>query len=268
MPASPTHVGRTARPVRIVAIALTLAAVAVILLPAAVADTLKVQGSTTFATGLMNPHREAIERLAGHELDVLPNKSSHGLIALLKGEVDLAMISMPLAGEIVALREQRPELPVDRLRGFEIARTRVAFAVHPSNPVRSLPVDTLRRVLLGEIKSWREVGGADRPIITVTVRDGGGVPATVRSTVLAGAELMPAQLTTVLAPRMVVAIAEQQPEALGLAQLQLLSGRRAAELKTDRPIEQVLSLVTLGPPEPRLLAVIHAVRLVAAERLF
>ena len=59
----------------------------------ALADPITIQGSTTFARRLMEPFRAEIEKVTGHELTVLPNKSTPGLIALLEGRTHLAMIS-------------------------------------------------------------------------------------------------------------------------------------------------------------------------------
>src|SRR5262245_21940392 len=88
-------------------------------------DMLVVQGSTTFNRRLMEPHQFAVEEAAGHDLTVIPNKSAVGLLALLEGQADLAMISAPLEGEIEVLRKQWPALRYDRLRAFEISSTRV-----------------------------------------------------------------------------------------------------------------------------------------------
>jgi hypothetical protein len=63
----------------------------------------------------------------------------------------------------------------------------------------------------------------------------------------------------------VVKVVEQEPRALGIAQLGLVREHHLAELTTDQVIEQELSLVTLGEPTSEQLAVINAVRKVAAD---
>ena len=60
------------------------------------AETLILQGSSTFNSYLMLPYQHDIEAAAGHTLKVIPNKSSTGLIALLEGRAHLAMISASL----------------------------------------------------------------------------------------------------------------------------------------------------------------------------
>ena len=67
---------------------------------AARAQTFIVQGSTTFTHRVMEPYQTAIEASSGHELTVVPNKSSLGLLALFDKRADFAMISGPLENEI------------------------------------------------------------------------------------------------------------------------------------------------------------------------
>lgn len=140
----------------------------------AFSENLVLQGSTTFATGLVQPYGNAIESQTGLHLEVIPNKSNLGLIALFEGKADLAMISTTLEKEVEILRRSNLDLRFDRLRTFEIARTRAALVVHPSNPIRSVRLEDVRKILTGEITSWRQLGGPELTIRVVAVREGGG----------------------------------------------------------------------------------------------
>ena len=51
----------------------------------ACAETLIIQGSTTFARRIFEPHKAAIEADTKHELTLIPNKTTPGLIALMEG---------------------------------------------------------------------------------------------------------------------------------------------------------------------------------------
>ena len=232
------------------------------------AEAVSIQGSTIVNARIIEPHRGEIEAFSGRRLVVIPNKSIHGLTALLEGRADMAMISSALDGEAAVVLLKRPELPIGRLQSFEIARTRVAFAAHPTNPVKSLTLDQLRQILLGRIESWKDVGGRDQAIVTVSVQPGGGVPTTVRSELLAGRPFAPGRLVEVEASHHVVKVVEQEEGALGITQLGLIQAGRVTELATDAKIEQQLNLVTLGHPTAAQLAVIEAARRVAAARLF
>jgi phosphate transport system substrate-binding protein len=225
------------------------------------ADELVMQGSTTFSDRILTPATlQAVERISKHTITVIPTKSSLGLLSLFDGQCDFAMISARIESEVEILRQNDPNLPFDRLKTFEISRTRMAFAVHPSNPVKSANIELMRRVLSGEITNWRELGGEDLPIKLVIVRDGGGVEASVQNQVLNGMPIHAADQIRVQVGSQVVKIVEQEPSALGMSQLSLVLQSRAAELSTDIAIEQRLSLVTLGPPTTSMRDVIDAIQ--------
>ena len=233
----------------------------------ATAQSLTLQGSTTFNARLMTPYQTEIEKQSGHKLIVVPNKSNLGLLALFEQRADLAMTSAPLDSEIAILKRTKPTLPFHRLRVFEISQTRVAFAVHPSNPVRSADSDVMRRVLMGEITNWRDLGGADAPIRVVIPREGGGVPLSIEAELLGGKPISVPDPIRVHIGTQTLTVVQQEPGALGLAQLGLLQKHNLPELAIDRNIAQYLNLVTLDEPTPAMQAVIKAARDVARAKI-
>ncbi len=231
---------------------------------AAYADTLTLEGSTTFNTVFLSKRRQEVEARSGHTLRVLPNRSSLGLMALLEGRADLAMISATLESEIAVLRDSQPDLPYGRLRSFAVTSVPSAIIVHPTNPVRTIRLEALRKVLLGEIVNWRELGGEDRPIKVVAIRPGGGVLATLEARVLGPARhIRVPDAIRVPGATQIVKVVEQVEEAIGFSQLSMIRNRQVAEVIPDEPIEQILSLVCLDDPTPAARAVIDAARFLA-----
>lgn len=237
---------------------------AVLLASSAQAETLIVQGSTTFNRRIMESHQAAIEKASGQVLTVIPNKSTPGLVALLEGRAQMAMISAPLQGELQELEKVAPGSPSDRLRAFEIMSTRVAIAVHPSNPVRKASLETIKRILLGEITNWKDLNGPDLPI-RVGLAAGGGIVAVVESELLKGRKMAAPNVLYVNTPVQLVQVVEQVPDIIGFAQLPIVKRRGVPEIVTDRPIETTLNLVTLGEPTPAMRSVIEAARRIANE---
>ncbi|MEQ1709940.1 MAG: substrate-binding domain-containing protein [Hyphomicrobium sp.] len=233
---------------------------------AAESNVLRVQGSTTFNARLIDPYRADLERSSGVKLNVIANKSIWGLIALIERRADLAMISSSLEGELEALtRTAGPEAGKD-LRAIEIARSRVAFAVHPSNPLRRLSDDQLRAILVGEIRNWKDVGGADQAIRVVATQDGGGTVVAVRSQLLGGRPIAAPDAIRLESAMHVVKVVSQEPGAIAIAQLSLTRSKGLPEISTANPIEQLLCLVTLGAPTPAMLALIDAAKAIATEK--
>ena len=233
--------------------------------PPAYADNLVLQGSTTFNSALIAGHRAEIEAVSHHTLTIVPNKSNLGVLALFKGEADLAMISTALSNEAEVIGRSDPSLPITRLQVFPIARTRAALVVHSANPLRSISNEDLRRVLSGAITDWSELGGQPLPIRIVAVREGGGVVSSVEAAALGPGKHIsaPNQIRVQNGPQ-VVTVVEQEIGALGVTQVKLTFGRHVNQLSTTTPIEQQLNLISLGDPTPAMLDVIAACRNAAA----
>jgi phosphate transport system substrate-binding protein len=248
------------------AAAISLAA-SIVSQTAARAETLIVQGSTTFNRAFMEPQQAALEAATGHVLTVIPNKSMPGLIALLEGRAHLAMISAPLENEIQMLEKVMPGLPFDQLQTHEVLRVRVSVAVHPSNTVRKAKIDDVKQILLGRVTNWAALGGVSKAIRIVLVGGGGGVTTAVESQFLEGKQVNLPNVTYMKTPVQLVQVVEQDPAAIGFAQLALVKQRGIPELVTDKPIEQVLSFVTFGAPSPAAKSVIESARKIADKMM-
>jgi phosphate transport system substrate-binding protein len=227
------------------------------------AEPLTIQGSSTFSSNILMPNRAVIEAISGQSLNVIGIRSDIGLLRLLAGQAEFAVISTSLLHAIEALKPNKPDLPYDRLMVFPVTRVRVAFAVNPSNPVRQTDIGSIRRVLSGDVANWKDLGGPDLPIRVAYVQGGGGVTLCVSGELLGGKPFTPASPIRVSFGAQVVKVVEQEPRALGVAQLGLVKEHQLPELSTKDVIEQELSLVTLGEPSAAQQAVINAVRHVA-----
>jgi ABC-type phosphate transport system substrate-binding protein len=68
-------------------------------------------------------------------------------------------------------------------------------------------------------------------------------------------------------PVQLVQVIEQEPGAIGFAQLALVKQRGLIEIATESPLEQTLSLVTFGDPTPAMKEVIDAARKIAEKSM-
>ena len=231
---------------------------------AALAEPLTIEGSSTFNRRIFERYQAKIETISGQQLTVIPDKSTPGLIALLKGHTHLAMISAPLETEIALLEKVMPGLPFEKLRAFEIDRSRVSFPVNRANPVRSATLEQISDILLGRITSWRSLGGPDLPITTV-MAGGGGIAVNLEAGLLKGRPMAAPNPLYVNTPVQVVQVVREEPGAIGFAQVEIVKKVGVTELATDKPLEHVLYLVCLGDPTPAMRSVIDAARTVATE---
>ncbi|MBN2163868.1 MAG: PstS family phosphate ABC transporter substrate-binding protein [Pontiellaceae bacterium] len=145
---------------KVIAIAVVAASVGV----ASAQDKIVIDGSTTvgpiakaFAEYFMAAHSEV-------NVTVSESGSGNGAKGLLNGTCDVGDMSRPMKdGEFKACAEKgiQPVAHVVALDGLPIL-------VHPSNPVKDLTVEQVRKIYLGEITNWKEVGGPDMAIVSIS----------------------------------------------------------------------------------------------------
>src|SRR6185436_18178079 len=204
----------------------TLSVFAMVGAPVARAETLTVQGSSTASTSLLTPNQAVIEALSGQSLKILGIRSDLGLLRLLGRQAEFAVISTTLKQVVASLRINSPDLPYDKLVTFPVSHVRVAFAVNPNNPVRTVDIGSIRRILSGELTNWKQLGGADEPIRVAYVQPGDGVTLAVASELFGGQPFTPANPIRVAFGVQVVRVVEQEPRALGVALLGLTQERQ------------------------------------------
>ena len=91
--------------------------------------------------------------------------SGTGIAALVSGTTTLAQSS----------REMKPEEKAQVLKStakevkeFNVATDALVVIVNPANPVSELSIEQLSNIFTGKIKNWKEVGGLDESILTLS----------------------------------------------------------------------------------------------------
>ncbi len=235
----------------------TTALAALLVMGAAQASTVAIHGSTTVSNAVLMPHKAEIEQASGESLDTVANGSGRGLADLVAGKTDMAMISAPLEAEVAASNAKTPgSIDPAKLVAHQIGEARVAFVVHPSNPVTALTLAQITDILSGKITKWSEVGGADQPIVVVAATPGDGVRSVVEGRLLGGVSI-PAQVRELPNAPQIGQVAAQLPSAFGVTSAASVRPG-VTVLKTDQTIGQPLILVTMGPATPDATKVIEA----------
>lgn len=228
------------------------------------ASTISIHGSTTVSNAVLVPHKADIERISGETMDIVANGSGRGLADLVTGKADMAMISAPLEAEVAASNAKTPgSLDPARMVAHQIGEARVAFVVHPSNPVKALTLAQITGILSGKITKWSEVGGPDQPIVVVAATRGDGVRSVVESRLLGGASILAQAREMPNAPQ-IGTIAAQLPTAFGVTSAASVRDG-VTVVKTDQTIGQPLILVTLGAASADATKVITAATAAAAH---
>jgi len=90
--------------------------------------------------------------------------SGVGITSLINGTTDVADSSREMKPEEITAAKAKNVDPV----GTKVARDGISIVVNPANKVDGLAKDQLGRIYRGEISNWKDVGGADEPIVLLS----------------------------------------------------------------------------------------------------
>lgn len=213
---------------------------------ASFAAELKISGAAAVAGTIIMPNKAAIEKETGLTLNVAVNGDGNGLADLTAGKVDVMMVAAPI--EITAANQNKVSPGSASAAGIEVApvgAVAIKFIVNPSNPVKSLTEVQIKDIFLGKITSWKEVGGADQPIMVVAETEGFGTRSNIVASLLGGTEVT-AKARTVQALVQVAQVVSQAPNAIGYGNAASITNAVAVIPGTE--VKQALGLATKGAP--------------------
>ncbi|MDP3921620.1 MAG: phosphate ABC transporter substrate-binding protein [Candidatus Omnitrophota bacterium] len=90
--------------------------------------------------------------------------SGTGIAAILSGTCDIAQSSRDLKGAEEAKAVESGAPIVTTIVGLD----GVAVVTHPLNPISNLTITQLSDIFTGKVTNWKEVGGADLPILALS----------------------------------------------------------------------------------------------------
>lgn len=147
------------------------------------AGTVTVKGSDTMVILVQRWAEEFMKKNADTKIQVTGGGSGTGLSALINGTTDIASSSR-------AIKEAEQEKLRSRFNttGNEVAVAKdgVAFYVNEKSPIQSLTADQLKKIYLGDITNWKEVGGPDAKIIVFSRENSSGTYVFVKDHLLDG----------------------------------------------------------------------------------
>jgi phosphate transport system substrate-binding protein len=173
------------------------------------------------------------------KLQVTGGGSGTGLAALIGGSTDIATSSRTIKdAERAKLGGTVVELPV--------ARDGVTFFVHESNPVKSLTVEQLKAIYLGDVTNWKDVGGPNLPITLYSRESSSGTYVFVKEHVL-GNEDFAAQAQTLPGTAAVVNAVGKEKGGIGYGGAAYAKGVRELKVKVGaEEIEPTLVAIRAG----------------------
>ncbi len=138
------------------------------------------------------------------KLDIAAGGSTVGIKAIRDGTVDIGMAS----------RKLKPE-EEEGATVYQIAVDVLAVVVNEANTIESLSSEQLQDIYQGNISNWKEVGGADAPIVVVIREKNSGTRGAFDDIVLEGQEPYAEHLEKAITAGDMAAIVADMPDAIG-----------------------------------------------------
>jgi phosphate transport system substrate-binding protein len=157
--------------------------------------------------------------------------SASGIRALISGSTEIATASRSITPD-----EVRQMVRNHQSIGIAIltARDALSIYVHPNNPVRLLTKEQVKRIFIGEIISWKELGGWDLPIAVTSRENKSGTYLFFKEHVLYG-EPYKDNCKTVNGAQEVVRTVEKDSIAIGYGSFMYAHSVRAVDIDSVAP---------------------------------
>ena len=128
------------------------------------AEELRIDGSTTVLPIAQKAAEVFMKKYPNGKVFVSGSGSGTGIKALIDGTTMIATSSR---------EAKKEELEAAKAKGVNMTEHKVAYdgvvpIAHPSNPLDTVTLQQLRDIYNGKIKSWKEMGGPDRPLSVVS----------------------------------------------------------------------------------------------------
>jgi phosphate transport system substrate-binding protein len=161
----------------------TLVAIAFVMgsaFPAWADNKLTIQGSDTLLEMVTAEAAAYMEKTPGAVIQVTGGGSGTGIASLINGNVDVANASRAMKKKEKKIIEGKG----GKVFEVAVALDGISVYLHKSNKVTSLSMEQLRDIFAGTINNWKEVGGADEPIIRYSRENNSGTYAFFKEHVL------------------------------------------------------------------------------------
>lgn len=136
----------------------------------AAAVSVTIKGSDTVLPLAQKESEDLMKSDSSVSITVVGGGSGVGITALIDGTTDIAMASRDLkTEEKLKFSEEKKEI-----EQVIIAFDALTVIVNPANKVSKLTREQLEKIFTGEIKNWKEVGGADEKIVAYSRESSSG----------------------------------------------------------------------------------------------
>jgi len=128
------------------------------------AGTLQIKGSDTIVNANQKLSEEFMKDHADIFVAVTGGGSGVGIASLINKSCDIAAASREMTAEEIQMAKAKGVNPKE----ITVAYDGVAVILNKNNPVEKLAIADLNKIFTGEVTNWKEFGGKDLPIVTLS----------------------------------------------------------------------------------------------------
>jgi phosphate transport system substrate-binding protein len=128
------------------------------------AETIAIAGSSAMKPLIERCAKEFQAKNPGITITVAAGGPTAGLQQLAEGKVQLATVSREV--------KEEEKAKIADLAITPVAGDGIVFVVHKTNPISDLSAKQVQDLYTGAAKSWKDVGGADKPVTLITMKEG------------------------------------------------------------------------------------------------
>ena len=125
---------------------------------------IQVKGSDTLVNAAQKVAEEFMKEYPHIFVAITGGGSGVGIASLINKTCDVATASREMKPKEIELAQKRGVFPKE----FVVAYDGVAVIINNSNPVDKLTIEDLHGIFTGKTTNWKEFGGKDIPIVTLS----------------------------------------------------------------------------------------------------
>lgn len=210
--------------------------------------TIKISGSVPFKEQYFDANLDAIKQKTNLNIEVVGNGTDRGVADVIEGRSDAAMLAAPLADIAKKINEKKPGyVDISLFKETKIGDCEIVMVVNPVNTVKTLTAAQAVGLLSGSIKNWKEVGGADIPVVVAVAMPGNGIRTTVEKQLLKDATIV-SDARQVTNPAQIIPVIAQLPGGIGPLGMSMLDPKVTVVKMTDKKIIAPMIMMTKGEP--------------------
>lgn len=149
-------------------------------LAAGAQDRIAIDGSTTVGPIAKAFAEYFMKHNPGVNVTVSESGSGNGAKSLINKACQIADMSRFMKAKEFRAAVENGVTPVAHV----VALDGLPVLVHPSNPVKELTIEQVRKIYTGAIRNWKEIGGADMEIVVITRDTNSGTYETFHNLVM------------------------------------------------------------------------------------